>query len=228
MGKLKNSIVIIATDNSTFEGVFYRGNSISPLLYELIVRLRQIEMTFGLRLYLTHVSGNRMKKQGTDGLSRGHYKEGVCIGDVMAKYCPWDKTSAERSPCLRHWLSTWLPNHEYLEPIDWFDKGHDLHSEKIDQHGFWRWETKHSTNVWDLPPAVADAAVEELRKARIKRQKSLHIVLIPKLFTHIWKKQLLKCCDFTIDIPAGQTFWSYDQFEPLTLGICFPFLLFRP
>ena len=84
------------------------------------------------------------------------------------------------------------------------------------------------TFVWDLPPGAADTALEELRKARIKRQSSLHIVLIPKLFTHLWKKQFLKCCDFSIEIPAGQNFWSHDQFEPLTLGICFPLLPSRP
>lgn len=55
-----------------------------------------------------------------------------------------------------------------------------------------------------------------------------HIILIPKLFTHLWKKQLLKCCDIMIDVSAGKSYWSHDQYVPLTLGICFPFLPFRP
>ena len=43
-GHLTNSIIIITTDNSTVESVFYKGNSTRPLLYDLIVRLRQMEM----------------------------------------------------------------------------------------------------------------------------------------------------------------------------------------
>ena len=46
-----------------------------------------------------------MKKQGTDGLSRGHFKEGVCIGELMDKYCPWGKFAHERSPLLKSWLN---------------------------------------------------------------------------------------------------------------------------
>ena len=47
-----------------------------------------MELQYGLKLFVTHVAGERMKKQGTDGLSRGHFKEGVCIGELMDKYCP--------------------------------------------------------------------------------------------------------------------------------------------
>ena len=115
-----------------------------------------------------------------------------------------------------------------MEPIDWYDKGHDLASGYFDEKQLWRWNVESGTYVWDLPPGAADAALEELRKARIKRQDSSHVVLIPRRFTHIWKKQLLKCCDFVVDIAAGQKLWSHGQFEPLTLGICFPFLPFRP
>ena len=146
----------------------------------------------------------------------------------MSKYSPWGVTAAERSPTLTSCLSEWLDAYEYLELIAWFSKGHDLQSGYYDHQGIWRWHIQSGTFVWDLPPGAADAALEELRKARIKRQSSLHIVLIPKLFTHLWKKQFLKCCDFSIEIPEGQKFWSHDQFEPLTLGICFPFLPFRP
>ena len=169
-----------------------------------------------------------MKIQGADGLSRGHFKEGVCIWDLMLKYCPWGRFATERSPLLRSWLDDWLPNYEYLSPIDWYDKGHDLHTCYFDKNNLWRWNISSSTYVWDLSPGSTDAALEELRKARIKRQQSTHVVLVPQLFSHLWKRQMLKCCDLVIQIPAGQMFWSHDQFEPLTLGICFPFLPFRP
>jgi len=97
-GSLKQSVVIIATDNSTAEGVFYKGSSSSPLLYDLVVKLKKLELDFGLKIYITHISGERMKKQGADGLSRGHFKEVVCVGKLMSKYSPWGVTSDERPP----------------------------------------------------------------------------------------------------------------------------------
>ena len=102
-------------------------------------------------------------------LSRGHYKEGVCARDLMAKHCPWGKSARERSPIPNHWLKSWLPDHQYLDPIDWFDKDHDLHEDYVDNYSFWRWHIKSGSYVWDLPPSDADAAIEELRKTRVKR-----------------------------------------------------------
>lgn len=130
---MDGSVIIIATDNTTVEGCFYKGNSSSPLLYDLIVRLRNIELHRGIKLFITHVSGERMKQQGADGLSRGHFKEGVCIGELMKKYCPWGKFVHQRSSTIKHWLKYWLPqDHIYLEPADWFHIGHDLHDGHYD------------------------------------------------------------------------------------------------
>ena len=227
-GNLYNSTVIIATDNTTVEGVYYKGNSKSKTLYDLVVRLRTLELTQGLRLYVTHVAGERMKSQGTDGLSCGHTKEGVCIGETMSKYCPWGMSPCSRSSTWTSWLKTWLPEGQVLTPNDWFTKGHDHNGGYVDPQGFWRLHIKKQTHIWDIPPAAGDAAVEELRKARLKRQNSTHVFLIPKLFTHLWQKQLLKACDILIKIPPGHPFWSHDQFEPLFIGICFPFLSFAP
>jgi hypothetical protein len=100
-GKLDHSIIVMATDNTTVEGCFYKGNSNIPLLCKLILRLKKLELHRGTKLYITHVSGERMKQQGADGISRGHFKEGVCAGDLMEKYCPWEQFSCQRSPPLK-------------------------------------------------------------------------------------------------------------------------------
>ena len=146
----------------------------------------------------------------------------------MLKYCPWGKFSLDRAPLLRKWIQDWLPNHTCLAPEDWFTTGHDLTDGSISSTGHWEWRTKSRTYLWDLPPGAADAALEQLRIARIKRQASTHVVLVPKLFTHLWRKQLIKCCDAVIEIPPIHKFWTADQFENLTIGICLPFLPHRP
>ena len=115
-----------------------------------------------------------------------------------------------------------------MEPADWFVRGHDHKGGSVDKSNFWQWTIQKGNYVWLPPPAAADAAIEEIRKARMKRQCSTHVIVIPKLFTHVWMKQWLKLCDLTFEIPAQHSYWSHDQYEPLTIGICFAFLPFKP
>ena len=219
----------MATDNTTVEACFYKGNSSSVKLYDLVVRIRELELDYGLKIFITHVSGTRMKAQGTDGLSRGNTNEGVSFGDTMLKYCPWGQSALERSPTLKAWITDWQgPSCEFLKHNDWFVRGHDHLGGYVCNEGYWRWNIKPGTFVWTPPPAAGDVMIEDLRKARMKRQDSTHVIIVPKLFTHLWKKQFLKACDMTFEIPAGHPFWSHDQFEPLTIGFCFPFLKFPP
>jgi len=229
MGNLKNCTLIMATDNSTVESALYKGNSTSEKLFELIIRFRHAELQSGGRFLVTHVSGNRMKSQGTDGISRGEMKEGVSVGEYMLKFCPWGKNAFERSTHLKEWISnTFGDRIEFLEPKDWYGRGHDHHKKFKDDRGFWRINTKPGTFVWAPPPAAAETAMEELRKARLKRQKSTHIVLIPRLMTTLWLKQLIKTADLIVYLPNKFDFWEHDMHEPLVLAFCFPFLKHRP
>ena len=78
------------------------------------------------------------------------------------------------------------------------------------------------------PPAAADAAIEELRKARMKRKESCHIIIIPKLFTTLWLRQLNKVSDCNILIPPIHNFWNEQNYEKLVIAFVFPFLPYRP
>ena len=68
----------------------------------------------------------------------------------------------------------------------------------------------------------------QLRIAQIKRQQSTHIIVVPKLFTHLWRKQLHKASDVVIEIPAGAEGWPVAMFESLIIGFVFPHLKCRP
>mmetsp|Transcript_3333 Transcript_3333/g.5084 ORF Transcript_3333/g.5084 Transcript_3333/m.5084 type:complete len:90 (-) Transcript_3333:257-526(-) len=85
---------------------------------------------------------------------------------------------------LELWIQNWLGNDsETLEPKDWFELGHDIRGYAKDLEGY---EVPHVASgkfIWTPPPWVARAALEELRKARIKRQESIHVVVVPKLAT---------------------------------------------
>ena len=78
------------------------------------------------------------------------------------------------------------------------------------------------------PPGAADAALEELRKARINRQDSTHFFICPRLLTTDWLKQLYKVADLVFHVLPGTPGWPTNMFEPLTVGIVFPFLRRRP
>ena len=99
--KLKGLEVFLFTDNIVAEGAFYKGTSSSKKLFNLILKLRLLEMKEGFKVHIIHVAGSRMIAQGTDGLSRGDVNEGVMAGKSMLDYIPLNKTCLERSPLLR-------------------------------------------------------------------------------------------------------------------------------
>jgi hypothetical protein len=68
-GSLCGHELFMFTDNSTAEAAFFKGTSTSEKLFDLVLRLRKIEMEGNLFIHLVHVSGTRMIWSGVDGLS---------------------------------------------------------------------------------------------------------------------------------------------------------------
>ncbi len=79
-GLLKNTEVFMFTDNSTAEAAVFKGTSKSRKLFELILRLQNLQMHGKMIILFIHVSGKRMIAQGTDGLSQGNTSEGEFKG----------------------------------------------------------------------------------------------------------------------------------------------------
>ena len=239
-GRLKNCEFFLFTDNSTAESCYYRGSSHSKKLHGLVVRLRRLEMDYGLLIHIVHVSGKRMIAQGTDGCSRGFLMEGVMAGEDMLSFVDLSKSAVDRYPPLLEWLRSWsVPDLTPLSPEGWFEEGHgigdkDNHgiwiSGNKDKHGVWipHHEPSGRTHYWAPPPAAADAALEELAKARHKRPDTYHIITIPRLMAPRWRRLFNKLCDFTFVVSPGSSFWPDGMFEPLWVGIILPFTRHRP
>ncbi len=227
---LAGTEAFIFTDNSTAENAFFKGTSASPRLFDLIVELRELEMRARCKVHLIHVAGTRMIEQGSDGLSRGNFTEGSMKGKDILEFVPINRSAIDRSPAVKEWLKTWIKDDlEFLDPEGWFERGHDMTRDgDRNSEGHWIPSYKSGYFVWTPPPAAAEIAVEELRKARHKRQDSTHLFIVPRLMKPYWYKHLCKVADIILTLPVGHSAWPTDMHEPLTIGICFPYLTHRP
>ena len=124
-------------------------------------------------------------------------------------------SAIEWSTDVEPWIRSWWPveNEElqFLSPHGWFCEGHSTGS-----------------FVWTPPPAAARPALDVLSTARHKRPSCMHIVVIPRLFTVLWRKFLGKLADLVFTLPCGHPCWPKSQHEPLIVALCFPLIPYRP
>ena len=227
-GKLFGSELFFFTDNDAAQNCYHNGTSSSKLLFDLIVRLKKLELNFGLRLHIIHVSGKRMINQGTDGVSRGNMMEGVLTGRKMLTYIPIHLSAIERSNKLLTWVRTWCGNESLtpLSPTDWLWRGQGLGKSVWTNCDGLQFpvRSKEKVFLWSPPPCVADVAIEYLRESIHKRSDAVHIIIIPKLMTYAWRKTLLKMCDCSFYIDAGHDCWPECMYESLLIGVYLPLL----
>ena len=153
-------------------------------------------------------------------------------GQDMLSFIDLSRTAVERYPPVLEWVRSWTSRPE-LTPLPtegWFVEGHGIVGGRLDERKVWipRHEPKNGLHLWSPPPAVADAALEELLKARHKRTDTFHVVLIPRLMTPRWRRLFAKACDFTFVVSPGASFWPDNMFEPLCVGVILPFTQHRP
>ena len=230
-GNLSASEVYMFTDNSTVESCAAKGSSSSPKLLGLVIRLHGLMTRSGTKIHIFHVAGTRMIAQGTDGVSRGYLGHGVMAGEAMVAHIPVHLDAAERSPSLVPWIKSWCDKDAtHLGPEGWFELGHDIEGWESRSDGFERpiLSSARGTYIWTPPPIAAEVAAAEMRKARIKRQRSCHVFVCPRLCTTQWVKQLYRSADFVFELPVGFSCWPAEMHEPLLIGVLFPFLSVVP
>jgi hypothetical protein len=74
--------VYMLTDNAVAEGAFHRGTSSNRRLFDLVLRMKHLELHRGVQLHVIHITGTRMQAQGTDALSRSDLISGVMNAPV--------------------------------------------------------------------------------------------------------------------------------------------------
>ena len=143
-------------------------------------------MRLGVIIRVIHVPGKRMIKVGVDGVSRGDLNAGVMAGANMLSFVLLLHLSAvDRSEGLLTWLLSWTgDNTIVLGESDWP-----------------RPHTNRGTYVGAPASAAAGAVLEWLGKSIRQRLTSVYAVVIPRLFTSTWQKQLGKTADLFLTIP---------------------------
>ena len=232
-GNLDNAEVFMFTDNSTVESCVARGTSSSPKLLGLVLRLQTLSMRVGIKINVFHIAGTRMIAQGTDGVSRGFLGQGVMDGMAMSMFVPIHLSPVERSPTnLVPWIRGWAGKGAILlDEMGWFQEGHDVEGWKEGLDGIPRpiLASTRKAFIWAPAPMAAEVALAEMRKARIKRQRSAHIFVCPRLCTSQWLRHLYKASDFVFEVPVGTgEVWAKSMHEPLLIGILFPFIRVKP
>jgi hypothetical protein len=211
-GELDGHEIFMFTDNATAEAAHFHGTSkTGKALFELVLRLRIIEMQGNCRIVMVHVAGKRMIWQGSNGLSWGDENAGVMNGEEMMSFVPLHKSVIQRSPKLLNWMWSWLGDKSgkhkvsLLQPEDW----PSAHA----QGGMY---------VWTPPPAAAEVALKWLGQSIHKRPYNTHDILLPRLMTLWWRKKLLKTSDVAFTIPIGSEIRATANHEPLICAVCFP------
>jgi hypothetical protein len=217
-GLLDGCELFMFTDNSTAEAAYFKGTSSSELLFELVLRLRVVQMAGNCMLHMIHVAGTRMIWQGTDGLSRGDRNSGIMTGNSMTSFLPLHLPADQRSETLLKWCLDWAGPREALDariqvlsPADWYKPMHD------------NW-----IYVWLPPPAIANVAAELMAQAIHKKPYSTHIFLCPRLMTARWMRMVLKATDAVWRIPTGPELWNDSNHEPLLFAMYFPLSRSKP
>ena len=176
-------------------------------LLNLVDTLERMEGSSKCRIHFIHVAGTCMIAQGSDGLSRGNLTEGVMGEWNMGDFIPLHQGTLERSGDLEPWIRSWCDSAkhqaEVLEPEGWFEKGHDLVGGTTNSDGMSVPEYKNGLYIWAPPPAAAEAALEQLRKARQKKQNSFHVFMCPRLMTPYWAKHLNRSADLITLVPLN-------------------------
>jgi hypothetical protein len=57
----------------------------------------------------------------------------------MLGFIPLHLSALQQSETLKAWIHSWLGNQaKFLEPADWFERGHNMSGGSKDSKGYWR------------------------------------------------------------------------------------------
>jgi hypothetical protein len=199
-GSLHNHAVFLITDNSSFKGAYYKGHSPSRQLSEIVFQVHKAERDEGFILHVIHISGKWMKALGVDGLSQGDLTERMMGGQDPLSYTPFHLGADERSNGLvGTWVQSWWRTKREAEfgglPL----------TQVTEDNMFKLWDLK-AARLWMRPPSAMEVALELLCEDRLTHPQWPHVFVVPRLMTHLSRKDLTKNADLLFTVPTQVPF----------------------
>jgi hypothetical protein len=104
-------------------------------------------------------------------------------GESIISFVPFHLSAVDRSSKVCDWVKSWVGEEVlFLEPEDWFERGHDLVGGKVREDGFWIPEFRKGCYLWVPPPAAANVVLEERRVAWLKSITPWQLRGTPKMY----------------------------------------------
>ena len=131
----------------------------------------------------------------------------------MLSCIPLHLEALEVAPNILPWVQDWLsPDSISLKPEECFELGHEVVGWTTNCDNMEVYILRKEYYIWSPPPSAADIALEQMRKARLKRQDSWHFFLVPKLFTELLHKHLFQACNIVFEMEAKEDVWLTSNF----------------
>jgi hypothetical protein len=201
--------VFVFTDNSAFEGAYYKGHSTSKELSDIVFRLYKAQRDGGFILHLLHISGKRMKVTGVDGLSRGDHTEGMMAGEDPMSFLPLHLGADTRSQGrVGKWVRSWWRTSDQAPGPGRDRNWGGLPLEEVTQDNMFELKDMKAARLWMLPPAAMEVAIELLWEDKLAHPQWPHVFVIPRFMTHLWRRNLGKSADILFTVPVGVPFWG--------------------
>jgi hypothetical protein len=155
--------VFVLTNNSTFEGSYYKGNLMSRGLSDIVFRLYKAQQAGGFIVHVLHISGKRMKATGVDGLSRGNHTEGMMAVDDPMSFLPFYMGA---DTCLQgrvgKWVQSWWRTSDRGHNLDMGRDWGGLPLVEINHDNMFELKDVEAVRLWLLPPPAMEVAIELL------------------------------------------------------------------
>jgi hypothetical protein len=155
--------VFVLTDNSAFEGAYYKGHLTSKELSDILFRLYKAQRDGGFILHLLHISGKRMKATGVDGLSRGDHTEGMMAGEDPMSFLPFHLGADARSQGrVGKWVRSWWGTSDQASSPGCNRNWGGLPLVEVTPENMFELKNTKAARLWMLPPAAMEVAIELL------------------------------------------------------------------
>lgn len=176
------------TDNSATYWICQKGSSRHAHLHEQVVKIRALETKLGCHLWVIHVPGKVMIKEGTNGLSRG-----VWITPLQDTIPREVLMPAIFSPLAfhPHLVQEYLDDHL---PVYFQGNDRPLPLDYPRWHGR-RWDAPwipeecfHRLTVWFPPPEVARGVITFVLNCRVEFPLSTSaLFFVPRILPSAWR-----------------------------------------